>query len=149
MRTRSTSVLLLVTATFALACAATLFLGCAADPCQQDRDPIETLLCETPSSTYGAEYWIRQAELYSPTWSAAFALCKEHGFPPRTRCGLVARAGLMRDLRAEAEAARRRFEERRAGERDSAEQSAEEGFTGLPPGVDPEAAPPGGARIIP
>ena len=126
-----------------------LALGCNTDPCERDRDPLETLLCESPSSTYGAEYWLSQAETFSSTWNAAFELCKEHGFPPRTRCGLVARAGLMRDLRQQAEETRRRFEERRAGKRDSPAQSAEEGFTGLPPGVEPGTAPPNGTQIIP
>ena len=137
-RLRTASLLLLI---------AGIATGCASDPCDRDRDPIETLFCEAPSSTYGAEYWTSQAELYSPTWNAAFALCKEHGFPARTRCGLVARAGLMRDLREEAEAARRRFEERRAAR--AAGESDDEGFTGLPPGVAPDATPPNSAQIIP
>ncbi len=126
-----------------------LALGCNADPCERNHDPIETLLCESPSSTYGAEYWISQAEMFSPTWRAAFGLCKERGFPPRTRCGLVARAGLMRDLRQEAEEARRRFEERRAGERDSPAQSEEKGFTGLPSGINAATSPPDTSQIVP
>ena len=123
------------------ATALALLLVCAAcsqvDTCAPDVGPLADLRCTESTARYGAGFWTAEAESDSEVWREARAFCAQSGALARDRCKLIGQVELVLNRRQEAADARRRLEALGGPVSPSppAETTANDGFTGIPPGL--------------